>query len=220
MDNQGMDNSRTSVSGSGGAEKAASPAVPRTSTTMLKQIAGAADHPRWAEFVAKYRPMLSSYLQCNFPELEADELIQETLLGVMRALPDYVADGNEKGAFHNFLTGVLRHKALGVMRREERRKRLEKSHAEETAKAGTAPDAAEEAAWRETVYAAALSQLLSDPSVNARHKQMFVRTALMGEKPAAVAESLLATRDAVDQAKKRLTARLREIVERLERVDG
>ena len=70
------------------------------------------------------------------------------------------------------------------------------------------------------MYAAALSQLLSDPSVNARHKQMFVRTALMGEKPVDVASSLLATRDAVDQAKKRLTARLREIVERLERVDG
>ena len=200
-------------------EKDAFP-VPRTSTTMLKQIAGTADHPRWTEFVAKYRPMMEAYLKSGFPGLEADELIQETLLGVMKALPNYVAEEDRKGSFHNFLTGVLRHKALGVLRAEDRRKRLERSHAEETAEGATAPDAAEEAAWRETVYALALEQLLSDPSVNARHKQMFVRTALMGEKPADVAASLLATRDAVDQAKKRMTARLRELVERLERVEG
>ncbi|MBQ7251814.1 MAG: sigma-70 family RNA polymerase sigma factor [Kiritimatiellae bacterium] len=192
--------------------------VPGTSTTMLKQISGAADHPRWTEFVAKYRPMMEVYLLGNFPGLEADELIQETLLGVMKALPDYVADGDRKGTFHNFLTGVLRHKALGVLRAEDRRKRLERRHAEATAEDATAPDAAEEAAWRETVYAVALEQLLADPSLNARHKQMFVRTALLGEKSADVASSLLATRDAVDQAKKRMTARLRELVERLEHV--
>ena len=37
-------------------------AIPKTSTTMLKQIAGMAEHPRWAEFVAKYRPMLEGRL--------------------------------------------------------------------------------------------------------------------------------------------------------------
>jgi RNA polymerase sigma factor (sigma-70 family) len=194
--------------------------VPRTSTTLLKQLAGSADHPRWAEFVARYRPMMQGYMRERFPGLEADDMIQETLLALMDALPGYVATPGGKSAFHNFLTGVLRHKALVVLRTDDRRKRLERNHAEQAACAGTAPDAADEAAWRETVYAAALEQLLADPSVNARHKQMFVRTALMGEKAADVAASLLATRGAVDQAKKRMTARLRELVERLERVDG
>lgn len=191
--------------------------VPKTSTTMLRQIAGAAEHPRWAEFVAKYRPMMEGYMRERFPGLEADDMIQETLLALMDALPGYVEASEGKGAFHNFLTGVLRHKALDALRAEGRRKRLEQRHAEEPAERGTA---AEETAWRETVYAAALEQLLADPSVNARHKQMFVRTALMGEKSADVAASLLATRAAVDQAKKRMTERLRDLVERLERVGG
>ena len=190
---------------------------PTTSTTLLQQIAGAAEHPRWAEFVARYRPMMEGYMRERFPGLEADDMIQETLLALMDALPGYVAETEGKGAFHNFLTGVLRHKALGALRSEGRRKRLERRHAEASAVDGSA---AEETAWRETVYAAALEQLLADPSVNARHKQMFVRTALKGEKPADVAASLLATRDAVDQAKKRMTERLRDLVERLERVDG
>ena len=186
---------------------------------MLKQIAGAAEHPRWGEFVAKYRPMMEGFMRERFPGVEADDMIQETLLALMEALPGYVEarEGGEKGAFHNFLTGVLRHKALDALRAEDRRKRVERGHAEEAGEAAAAEDAAE---WRETVYAAALEQLLADPSVNARHKQMFVRTALNGEKAADVAASLLASRDAVDQAKKRLTARLRGLVERLERVDG
>ena len=191
--------------------------IPTTSTTLLKQIAGTAEHPRWAEFVAKYRPMMEGFMRERFPGLEADDMIQETLLALMDALPGYVEASEGKGAFHNFLTGVLRHKALDALRAEGRRKRLEQRHAGEPAERGTA---AEETAWRETVYAAALEQLLADPSVNARHKQMFVRTALMGEKSADVAASLLATRAAVDQAKKRMTERLRDLVERLERVGG
>ena len=192
--------------------------VPKTSTTMLKQIAGAAEHPRWREFVAKYRPMMEGFMRERFPGLEADDMIQETLLALMEALPGYVesrGDG-EKGAFHNFLTGVLRHKALVALRSRGRRQSLERRHAAESEGAA----AAEEAEWRETVYAAALEQLLADPSVNGRHKQMFVRTAVLGEKPADVAASLLSTRDAVEQAKRRMTARLRDLVERLKRVDG
>ena len=86
--------------------------IPTTSTTLLKQIAGTAEHPRWAAFVARYRPMMESYMRERFPGLEADDVIQETLLGVMKALPGYVEREDRKGAFHNFLTGVLRHKAI------------------------------------------------------------------------------------------------------------
>ena len=191
--------------------------VPKTSTTMLRQISGAAEHPRWAEFVARYRPMMVGFMRDRFPGLEAEDVIQETLVSLMEALPNYVLLDGEKGAFHNFLIGVLRHKALDGVRDEERRKRLERKHLE-----GVEAERGEEneSAWRETVYAAALEQLLADPSINARHKQMFVRTALKGEKSADVAASLLSTRSAVDKAKERMIERLKDLVERLERVDG
>ena len=71
-----------------------------------------------------------------------------------------------------------------------------------------------------TIYAVALEQLMGNPKLGARTRQIFRRTALEGEKPQAVADSLLVSRDVVDQTKSRMTQRLREIVERLKHVDG
>ena len=190
--------------------------IPTTSTTLLKQIAGTAEHPRWAAFVARYRPMMESYMRERFPGLEADDVIQETLLGVMKALPGYVEREDRKGAFHNFLTGVLRHKAIDALQRAGRRSGAESLAALE--RTGGNGDSEEE--WRRTVYAVALGQLMDNPRLGARSKQIFLRTALRGEKPQAVAESLGVSRGVVDLTKTRMTARLRELVERLKDVDG
>ena len=189
--------------------------IPTTSTTLLKQIAGTAEHPRWAEFVAKYRPMMEGFMRERFPGLEADDVIQETLLGVMKALPGYVEREDRKGAFHNFLTGVLRHKAIDALQRAGRR-----SGAESLAALERTDGDGNEEEWRRTVYAVALGQLMDNPRLGARSKQIFLRTALRGEKPQAVAESLGVSRGVVDLTKTRMTARLRELVERLKDVDG
>jgi RNA polymerase sigma factor (sigma-70 family) len=192
--------------------------IPKTSTTLLRQIAGAAEHPRWAEFVARYRPMLEAHARERFPGVEADDLIQETLLGAMRALPEYVEREDKKGAFHNFLTGVLRHKAADALRKAGRRGEAEALAAQDSPDAAGAESAAE--TWRRTVYAAALEQLMGNPRVGARSKQIFLRTAMRGERPVEVAESLGVERGVVDLTKSRMTARLRELVERLKDVDG
>ena len=189
---------------------------PTTSTTLLKQISAAADHPRWAEFVAKYRPMMEGYMRERFPGMEPDDLVQETLLAVMKALPGYVEREDRKGAFHNFLTGVLRHKAIDALQRAGRRTGAESLAALEQ----TDGDADSEEEWRRTIYAVALGQLMDNPRLGARSKQIFLRTALRGEKPQDVAESLGVSRGVVDLTKARMTARLRELVERLKDVDG
>ena len=193
--------------------------IPNTSTTMLRQIAGEAEHPRWAEFVARYRPMLESFARERFPGEEADDLIQDTLVGVMRALPGYVAREDKKGAFHHFLTGVLRHKAIDALRKAGRRAEAEALAAGPAGREGASGAEREEEAWRKTVYAAALGQLMGNPRIGARSKQIFLRTAMRGEKPQEVAESLGVARGVVDLTKRRMTERLREIVERLKAAD-
>ena len=52
--------------------------IPETSTTLLKNLAQDAQHVRWGEFVARYRPMMEAFLRKRFPDLEADDIIQET----------------------------------------------------------------------------------------------------------------------------------------------
>ena len=71
-----------------------------TSTTLLRDLAGCADHPRWGEFEVRYRPMMENYLRERFPSLEMDDLIQEAFVAIAKALPDYryVPDAEERGS--------------------------------------------------------------------------------------------------------------------------
>ena len=56
----------------------------------------------------------------RFPSLDADDVIQETLIAVCAALPSYRHEPEEKGYFHNYLTGILRNKALRQLHKEQR----------------------------------------------------------------------------------------------------
>ncbi len=150
----------------------------------------------------------------RFPGLEADDVIQETFIAVANALPDYRYVPEEKGHFHNFLTGILHHKALNAIRSQRRRTQRIEDYAAEP-RPETQPTEEELRRWRETLYEIALQQLMADPNLASRNKQIFIRTAIKGEKPEAVAESLCVSRDVVDQTKKRMTDRLRKLVDDL-----
>ena len=82
--------------------------IPTTSTTLLRDIANDSQHARWGEFVARYRPIMEAYMRERFPSLDADDVIQETLIAVCAALPSYRYAPEEKGYFHNYLTGDFR----------------------------------------------------------------------------------------------------------------
>ena len=204
--------------------------VPDTSTTLLRDVAGSADNPRWSEFVARYRPMMEAFMRERFPSLEADDIIQETLFALCKVLPSYRYAPDEKGHFHNYLTGILRNKALRVLRNRERDEALRADYVDGSnlrgsgtlAASGRAvalrppPDFTEDQSYRESLFELALRQFLADGSVADRTKRIFERTAINGEAPEAVAAAFKMTRHAVDQAKSRAMARLREIVKGLE----
>ena len=187
--------------------------IPTTSTTLLRNIAQDSAHVRWNEFVTRYRPMMEAFMHERFPSVEADDVIQETLAALCKVLPNYRYAPDEKGRFHNYLTGILRNKALRVLRKEER-------HKEIIGRVGSPLPADDFESYREAIFEIALRQFLADESVADRTKRIFERTAINGESPEAVASSFKMTRHAVDQAKSRAMARLRELVKELESVDG
>ena len=94
--------------------------IPETSTTLLKDIASSTDNVRWSEFAARYRPMMEAFLRERFPTVEANDVIQETLVALCGILPNYVYEPDEKGHFRNYLTGILRNKALRALRKERK----------------------------------------------------------------------------------------------------
>lgn len=193
--------------------------IPTTSKTLLRTLGENARSARWTEFVARYRPMMEAYLHDRFPFVEADDIIQETLVALVAKLPSYRYVPNETGCFHNYLTGILRRKALTQCSREKRKSEVLSDFREEPSAVETTTEQ-EEKKWRESIYEIALEQILADDTIQDRTKQIFLRTAVNGESPEDVAESFGIKRNAVDQAKSRVIEKLRDIVRRLEFLDA
>ena len=191
--------------------------VPTTSTTLLRNLTDSR-HSRWAEFFARYRPMMEAYMRERFPSLDADDIIQETLVALVGALPNYAYDPEEKGHFRNYLTGILRRRALKAKGREVRRAEVLADYGKMVPEAPSASEQ-EERNWRESLYEIALRQLLADKTVQGRTKQVFVRTVINREKPEAVAAAFRIGRNAVDQIKRRMMDKLRKLVAALEMAD-
>ena len=194
--------------------------VPKTSTTLLNELACDTQHARWGEFVARYHPMMLSFMQERFPGLDAEDIIQDTLIALIEIFPVYHYSPEEKGSFHNYLTGILRNKALRQIQRENRRLANLQDYAKE-AKATAGNDARPDAdSAQKARFEIALRQLLADDTVHARTREVFRRVAVNGEKPDAVASDFGITRNAVDQMKNRMMSRLREFVAALEKVEA
>lgn len=190
--------------------------VPDTSTTLLRDVADS-QHARWAIFYSRYQPMMRSYLRARFPAVDADDVIQETFTALAKLLPDYKYDPKKKGSFHNFLTGVLRNKALCALDSRNRKMSIEDRMKIKVAVDGKSVQEQTYEDWREEVFEVALQQLLSDNSIHDRTKQVFIRTAIRGESSDAVAESLGVSRNTVNKMKSRMLAVLRDLVEKLKK---
>ena len=183
--------------------------APVTSITLLKSLASGTDSARWAEFFRIYEQPMRSFLSARFPSVDADDAIQETMVALMRRMPDYHYTPDSNGHFHNYLTGILKHKAEDALRREAR-----ESGKRDKLKERGAADAPREDPddWKLAAMNAALEQLLSDESVNARAREVFRHVALMHEPPAEVAAAFGISRTNVDQIKRRMVQRLSVLV--------
>ena len=207
--------------------------IPTTSTTLLRDLANDSQHARWSEFVTRYRPMMEAFMRERFPSLDADDVIQETLIAVWAALPSYRYVPEEKGYFHNYLTGILRNKALRQLHKEQRqaeiademrRSRGDAPQCMENGGRARSPSAPQgviqgddEQSWRVTLVEIALQQLMSDESIQSRTRQVFLRVVVNGEKPEAVAAAFGITCNGVYLIKNRMMPRLQKIVAALEK---
>ena len=191
--------------------------VPTTSTTLLRDIGSDVKNARWGEFVERYRGMMTGYLKTYFPVLEADDVVQETLVALSQVLPNYRYDPAVTGHFHNYLTGILRNKAYRECERRARAKALQ-DDLSVILPAQDSKREAEVAKWQESVFEIAMRELLADAEIHERSKQIFQRVAVDGQSPESVAAAYGTSRNNVDKIKSRMLARLREIIHGLEDV--
>jgi RNA polymerase sigma factor (sigma-70 family) len=183
--------------------------MPATSITLLRAVSSGAESIRWTEFVQRYDGLMRTFLGRYYPTLEADDVIQDVLVSLTKALPGYSYTPDEKGHFHNYLLGVVRHKAVDAVRRNASEDRKRKGFAD-APKAGK--EQGEETKWREDLMHAALEQLMADGSIAPRNREIFRHVALLGEAPEQVASDFGVSRGNVDVIKKRMVDRLQTLV--------
>ncbi len=193
--------------------------VPDTSTTLLRDVADS-QHARWAVFHSRYEPMMQAFMRERFPSLDADDIIQETFLALAKILPRYAYNPKENGHFRNYLTGILRNKALKALAARTRDEKLKERAVVGSRVPRDREGDADYKAWRESIYEIALQQLLLDDSIHERTKQVFVRLAIKGEKSDNVAASLGISRETANRTKERMVERLRNLVDDLKRIGG
>ena len=189
-------------------------AVPATSVSLLKVLGEDPQSPRWSEFFNKYESTIRGYLFRYFPTVDADEVINDTLLALVKELPVYTYAPDVKGHFRNYLIGIVRFKAIAKLKKFSREARMkEELEAKalldwEYEKRAYSVDLRN---WRHEAYEAALAQFMVDPNLSPRDKEIFKRVALKEESPDAVAKDFGIKRNNVDQIKARMLAKLKEL---------
>ena len=188
--------------------------VPVTSVSLLKVLGEDSQSPRWTEFANKYAATIDGFLFKYFPSVDAEEVVNETLIALVEKLPVYTYDPDERGHFRNFLIGIVRYKAIEQLKKRKResdRREVLETNAQlkwEYEKQSYSVDLRD---WRREAYEAAHSQFMADPKLSARDKEIFRRVVLRGDSPEAVAAVFDIKRNNVDQIKSRMTAKLKAL---------
>ena len=197
--------------------------VPVTSISLLKVLGEDSQSPRWTEFARKYASTIDGFLCRYFPTVDADEVVNETLIALVNKLPLYEYDPDTKGHFRNYLIGIVRFKAIEQLKRRKREAEF-KEELETKAKLdweyGQQSYSVDLRNWQREAYEAALAQFMADKSISTRDKEIFRRVALRGESPEEVAAIFGIKRNNVDQIKARMVAKLKELALRYADICG
>lgn len=184
--------------------------IPETSISLIRSLSAGADNDRWLEFFKRYEEPMRAFLnEDRFRGVEADDVIQEVLMSLSTALPRFLVTEDRKGHFRNFLMGIVKHKALDMIRKSARDQKLKGGFKEE---GGVFRNDREYKEWQFSLMEVALEQLLNDDSINSRTREVFRHLVEYHEKPEQVAEMFALTRNNVDQIKKRMIEKLAKII--------
>lgn len=200
-----------------------------TRLSLLERLKRSSANPDWQAFYDKYCAVIVSFARKQgLDDHSADDVLQETVMVVMRKLPafEYVP---QQSCFRSWLLTIVAYK-VRESRRRSHMDRLISMDAESGEGgeplherfASEEPDASEnvEQAWRTSLIEEALQQVLGDPRTKPETIEVFRACALEGRPVAEVAARFGIKDNAVYQIKNRMMARLNEIIASMEKAQG
>jgi RNA polymerase sigma-70 factor (ECF subfamily) len=197
-----------------------------TRRSLLSRLKESNAQESWREFFDTYwRLIYTTALNAGLTDSEAQEVVQETVLTVVRKIKSFRYDPTI-GSFKGWLLTIVRWRIGDQFRKRQRQ--IQPYSSRQTAEtSGTRTlervadpgainlDAVWEEEWQRTLFAAALSRVKRQ--ANARHYQMFDLYAVKCWSVEKVAETLGVSTAQVRLAKHRVTALMRREVARLEK---
>lgn len=197
-----------------------------TRRSLLSRLKQSDAQESWREFFDTYwRLIYTTALHAGLTDSEAQEVVQETILTVVRKIRSFRYDP-AIGSFKGWLLTIVRWRIGDQFRK--RQQQIDFSAARRpTRTSGTATleriadpaainlDAVWEEEWQRTLFDAALSRVKRQ--ANARHYQMFDLHAVKHWSVDKVAQTLGVSAGQVRLAKHRVTALMRREVARLEK---
>jgi RNA polymerase sigma-70 factor (ECF subfamily) len=184
-----------------------------TPVSLFERLRSRPDDDGWRQLTDIYTPLIRSWLRGQqVADADADDLTQEVLAVVVRELPDFRHNGRP-GAFRHWLRAVTANR-LRTLWRERRYRPLATGASDFLEKLAQLedPDSALSRAWDLEHDRHVARRLLE--SVRAEFEprtwRAFWRVVVEAARPAAVADELGTTVNAVLLAKSRVLRRLRE----------
>lgn len=196
-----------------------------TRKSLLDRLRVDNAHEAWKEFYHLYWGVIVRYARkLGLKEHQAEDVLQETMVALMRILPEFAYDRG-KGRFRNFLLTIVHRKSLAMLRRASRipevpLERVPESDTADPFNSGAAFEDEAVGRWREAVQEEALDRLQNDPALEENTFAIFKTYVLDGRPAATVAADFGVKENAVYQIKSRLLRRLQCEVHRLERDSG
>jgi RNA polymerase sigma-70 factor (ECF subfamily) len=189
-------------------------AIPPTRASLLVRLRDPRDGAAWAEFVDLYAPLVYGYARKQgLQDADAADLSQDVLCAVAGAVGRLDYDPR-RGSFRGWLFTVVRRKLSNWRRARRSRPDGDRTAPDQLLEVCPAPGGAEadwEAEWERRLFAWACEQVRRD--VTDTTWQAFWRTAMDGQPSKRVAADLGLTRTAVYLARRRVLARLKELVQ-------
>ena len=183
-----------------------------TSETLLNGLIEN-DQSAWARLYRDYEPWINDFLSEKYglAKADIDEVVNDTLLSLVKIMPTYKYDKEGKGAFHSLVLKIASNKTKDLFEKRRRYAERVKTFSEIPVVSG--------ADWRREVFNIALRRVFADETIQQSTKIAFRRYVQLGEPADVVAKELGLEVNALYQIKNRIKQRISEEVKLIQEAD-
>ncbi len=196
-----------------------------TRWTLINRLKNLDDAESWDEFFNLYwKPIYSLALKSGLTHMEAQEVVQETIISVSKKIKDFTADPSA-GSFKSWLLKLTGWRIIDQIRKRpaevSHNPRQHNGETPETPLEERVPDPAGiglekvwDEEWHQNLIENALKKL--EQQVSAKHYQIFYLHVIKSLSPEKVAKALAIKVDQVYLIKHRLRKRFEQAIKELE----